>query len=157
MSIGNSKKPSQAVRETSPREASREASPREASRGASREAADDLVDPPQGAQHFSGRVQFDDRGNAIWEWSVSTGSFGRDVSAERLRKLENHELSLADDAPTPADRLKANPQGKVKGYNPYDSGRLGRAQTPKKTDLKKLSDWLRLKRQVANKKPDDDE
>ncbi len=27
----------------------------------------------------SGRVQFDDRGNAVWEWAVSTGAFGRDV------------------------------------------------------------------------------
>ena len=28
----------------------------------------------------TGRVQFDDRGNAIWEWSVATGKFGQEVS-----------------------------------------------------------------------------
>jgi hypothetical protein len=106
----------------------------------------------------SGRVQFDDRGNAIWEWAVSTGAFGREVSTERLKKLENPGLSLADDAPTPFDKVKPNPQGVVKGYNPYDSGKLGRTGQPaKKKDLRKLSDWLKLKKQVGNKGADDDE
>ena len=70
-------------------------------------------------------MQFDERGNAIWEWAVSTGAFGREVSTERLKKLENPGLSLAEDAPTPFDKVKPNPQGVVKGYNPYDSGKLG--------------------------------
>jgi len=104
----------------------------------------------------TGRVQFDERGNAIWEWAVATGAFGREVSAERLQKLENPGLSLADDAPSPSNSVKPNPQGVVKGYNPYDSGRLGRAQPPKKTDLHKLSDWLKLKKQAADNDPDAD-
>ncbi len=86
----------------------------------------------------TGRVQFDDRGNAIWEWSVATGAFGREVSTERLQKLENPGLSLAEDAPTPSfNQVKPNPQGTVKGYNPYDSGRLGKTEPPRKKDLKK--------------------
>jgi hypothetical protein len=106
----------------------------------------------------SGRVQFDERGNAIWEWAVSTGAFGREVSTERLKKLENPGLSLAEDAPTPFDKVKPNPQGVVKGYNPYDSGKLGRnGPPPKKKDLRKLSDWLQLKKQAGTKKPDEDE
>jgi hypothetical protein len=100
-------------------------------------------------------VQFDERGNAIWEWSVATGAFGREVSTERLQKLEVPGLSLAEDAPTPSQRVKANPMGAVKGYNPYDSGKLGKApEVPKKKDLKKLSDWLKLKKQAANNDPD---
>ncbi len=103
------------------------------------------------AKKQSGRVQFDDRGNAIWEWAVSTGAFGREVTTERLKKLENPGLSLADDAPTPFDKVKPNPQGVVKGYNPYDSGKLGRTgPPPKKKDLRKLSDWLQLKKQADN-------
>jgi hypothetical protein len=103
----------------------------------------------------TGRVQFDERGNAIWEWSVATGAFGREVSTERLQKLENPGLSLAEDAPTPSQRVKANPMGAVKGYNPYDSGKLGKPrEVPKKKDLKKLSDWLKLKKQAANNDPD---
>ena len=100
-------------------------------------------------------MQFDERGNAVWEWSVATGAFGREVSTERLQKLENPGLSLAEDAPTPSQRVKANPMGAVKGYNPYDSGKLGKPrEVPKKKDLKKLSDWLKLKKQAANNDPD---
>src|SRR5271168_3066429 len=103
----------------------------------------------------TGRVKFDDRGNAIWEWSVATGAFGREVSTERLQKLEVPGLSLAEDAPTPSQRVKANPMGALKGYNPYDSGKIGKPpEVPKKKDLKKLSDWLKLKKQAANNDPD---
>jgi hypothetical protein len=116
-------------------------------------SAEDLQSAPEGKR--TGRVKFDDRGNAIWEWSVATGAFGRDVSADRLKKLENRALSLAEDAPTPFDRVQPNPHGMVKGYDPYDSGKLGRARAPKKTDLRKLGDWLKLKKQVASNRDDD--
>ncbi len=104
----------------------------------------------------SGRVKFDDRGNAVWEWSVATGAFGREVSTDRLKKLENHALSLAEDAPTPLEVVQPNPLGTVKGYNPYDSGKLGKTrEAPKKTDLRKLGDWLKLKKQAADNKDDE--
>jgi len=103
----------------------------------------------------TGRVQFDERGNAVWEWSVATGAFGREVSTERLQKLENPSLSLAEDAPTPCDLVKPNPHGTVKGYNPYDSGRLGKAEPPRKKDLKRLSEWLELKKQAAGNRDDE--
>ncbi len=127
--------------------------------GGSRDPSADTARTNVAAKKESGRVQFDDRGNAIWEWAVSTGAFGREVSTERMKKLENPGLSLADDAPTPFDKVKPNPQGMVKGYNPYDSGKLAPSgpQPKKKTDLKKLSDWLQLKKQAENKGPDDDE
>jgi len=105
----------------------------------------------------SGRVKFDERGNAIWEWAISTGVFNREGSTERLKKLENPGLSLAEDAPTPFDKVKPNPQGVVKGYNPYDSGKLARSgPPPKRRDLRKLGAWLQLKKQSATKKLDDD-
>jgi hypothetical protein len=104
----------------------------------------------------TGRVQFDDRGNAVWEWSIATGAFGREVSTERLQKLENPGLSLADDAPTPFDTVKSNPLGTVKGYNPYDSGKLGKTEPPRKKDLKKLSEWLALKKQASGNRDDDE-
>jgi hypothetical protein len=114
--------------------------------------------PTAGPKKPSGRVQFDERGNAIWEWAVKTGVFGREVSHDRLKKLENPGLSLAEDAPTPFDKVKPNPQGMVKGYNPYDSGKLGHNRPPlKKKDLRKLSDWLELKKQAESNAPDDDE
>jgi hypothetical protein len=102
----------------------------------------------------TGRVKFDDRGNAIWEWSIATGAFGREVSEERLQRLEHPALSLADDAPTPLETVRANPLGTKKGYNPYDSGKLGKPPAPRKTDLRRLSEVIKLKRQAAGNKDD---
>ena len=115
----------------------------------------------------SGRVKFDDRGNAVWEWSVSTGMFGTEVSSSRLKKLENHTLSLADDSalPPPAaasgpTTVKENRKGVTQGYSPYDSGLLVKAQAEvratKKKDLRRLSDWLKLRKQADRNKENDD-
>src|SRR5947209_79370 len=87
---------------------------------------------PGDAAKESGRVRFDDRGNAVWEWSVATGEFGREVSTQRLKRLEHPALSIAEDAPTPNDTIQPNPLGTKKGYNPYDSGRLGKRAVPRK-------------------------
>jgi hypothetical protein len=105
----------------------------------------------------SGRVKFDDRGNAVWEWAVSTGSFATDVSTARLKKLENDTLSLADDAPPPANNIvKPNPKGAVQGYSPYDSGLLAKTdrQPAKKKDLRRLGEFLKL--QATRNKQDKD-
>jgi hypothetical protein len=105
----------------------------------------------------TGRVKFDDRGNAIWEWSLATGAFSQDVSTQRLQRLENPTLSIADDAPTPFDTVKPNPLGTKKGYDPYDSGKLGKAaDKPRKKDLRKLSEWVALRNQANAKKDEED-
>ena len=104
----------------------------------------------QAAGGPTGRVTFDDRGNAVWEWSIATGEFDRNVSTGRMQKLANPGLSLAVDAPTPVQRVEANPLGAVKGYNPYDSGKLGgKKAPPRKVDLKKLGEWIALRKQAA--------
>jgi hypothetical protein len=105
----------------------------------------------------TGRVKFDEKGNAVWEWAIATGAFGREVSTERLQKLEHPALSIADDAPTPFDTVRANPLGTKKGYDPYDSGRLGkRPPTPAKKDLRRLSEFLKLKKQAESNKDDEE-
>jgi len=105
----------------------------------------------------TGRVQFDDRGNAVWEWSIATGAFGREVSTARLRSLEHPALSIADDAPTPSETVRANPLGTKKGYNPYDSGKLGKpAAPPRKKNMRRLSEFLKLKKQAAGNKDDEE-
>jgi hypothetical protein len=107
----------------------------------------------------SGRVKFDDRGNAVWEWAVSTGSFATDVSTSRLKKLENQTLALADDAPPPASSIvKPNPKGVVQGYSPYDSGLLAKTDRApaKKKDLRRLGEFIKLREQANRNKRDDD-
>jgi len=106
----------------------------------------------------TGRVKFDDRGNAVWEWAMATGAFGGDISTNRLRTLEHPALSIADDAPTPVDTVRANPLGAKKGYDPYDSGKLGKAKAPpRKKDLRRLSEWLKLKKQFEENQKKQDE
>jgi hypothetical protein len=106
------------------------------------------------ANNKSGRVKHDDRGNAIWEWAVTTGAFTAEASTQRLKKLDNPTLSLAEDSPSPLDVVKRNPLGTVRGYSPYDSGVLAKTEIPRKKDLRKLSEWLKLKKQASNNNPD---
>ncbi len=106
----------------------------------------------------TGRVKFDERGNAIWEWAITTGSFGTDAASQRLKKLDSSQLSLADEAPPERSEIvKENPQGVVQGYSPYDSGHLVKESAPprKKTDLRRLSEWMKLRNQVNQKKNSD--
>jgi hypothetical protein len=108
-----------------------------------------------GGEKSTGRVKFDERGNAVWEWQVETGAFGVEVSTQRLQKLEHPALSIADDAPTPFETVRSNPLGTKKGYDPYDSGRLGKKPPPAKKDLRKLSEWLKLKKLAEGNKDEE--
>jgi hypothetical protein len=87
---------------------------------------------------ISGHVKFDDRGNAVWEWA--------------MRQLEHAGLSIAEDAPTPSETARPNPLGTVKGYDPYDSGKLSKAGARRKKDLRRLSEVMKLKKQAAGNK-----
>lgn len=51
----------------------------------------------------SGRAATGERGDAVWEWQISTGVFARDVTDEQLRRLEAPELSLAESTIAAAD------------------------------------------------------
>jgi hypothetical protein len=82
------------------------------------------------------------------------------------------ELSLAPDLPPPElsleDTLALRNRGVAvivdpgSGYNPYDTGppaggrpaRESVAPTGKRTDLRKLSDWIRVQRKVEDLKKD---
>jgi hypothetical protein len=106
----------------------------------------------------SGRVQFDDRGNAVWD--VAARNVRLDGATKSLKVLDNPTLSLAEDAPTPTAVVKANPLGTVKGYNPYDSGKLDKKRKgggDAKKDLRKLSEWIKLRKQAAGNNPIEEE
>jgi hypothetical protein len=129
--------------------------PKSAAHPASSGAPEPSSKQDAGGEKSTGRVKFDARGNAIWEWQVATGAFTMEVSTQRLQKLENPALSIADDSPTPFDTVRANPLGTKKGYDPYDSGRLGKKPPPAKKDLRRLSEWLKLKKQAEGNKDDE--
>lgn len=86
----------------------------------------------------SGRVAFDARGNPIWEWQTSTGVYERDVSTQRLKKLQAEELSIADtqSLKKPTDLALDEPtQLPGGGMNPYNTGpasKSGPTHLPKK-------------------------
>lgn len=42
----------------------------------------------------TGKITHDSRGNAIWEWGVTTGVFARIKSSELLNMLEDPTLAL---------------------------------------------------------------
>ncbi|NLG74895.1 MAG: hypothetical protein GX535_01530 [Xanthomonadaceae bacterium] len=71
----------------------------------------------------SGRVAFDERGNSVWEWQLETGVYSRDVSTQRLKKLELDELSIAETAANKRPTGLAGGESKAPstGFNPYDN------------------------------------
>jgi hypothetical protein len=73
----------------------------------------------------SGRVAFDSRGNAVWEWRMKTGVFGRDVDTGKLRTLEARDLEIAADPaaeePTPEEKKTAARAARRTGFDPYNS------------------------------------
>ena len=113
------------------------------------------AETPEPPAKRTGRVKFDDRGNAVWEWALTSGEFGSEGTTARIKKLENPHLAIAEDAPTPAKTIKANPLGTVKGYDPYESGKLDDKPKPRKKDLRKLGEWIALRKQATDNKDDE--
>jgi hypothetical protein len=142
----------------------------------------DLNEPPA-ADKRSGRIAYDDRGNSVWEWQLEPGVFSRDISTDRLKKLDLTELSIVDTAkhrrPPGLGDAPAKPPLPGGGFNPYDTsstaaGNVGgnpynsgglpthkadsKAAAPRKPmDLKKLEEWVAIRKRVQENKRDDDE
>jgi len=92
------------------------------------------------ADRTSGRVGFDSRGNAVWEWRTADQKFLREGSTSLVRKLEVSRLSIESTAiakrrlapqierqASAATASATGPMGTGGGFNPYD--RSGRAVT----------------------------
>ncbi len=135
----------------------------------------------------SGRAGVDERGNSVWEWQLETGVYSRDISTQKLRKLDLGDLSIAETAthPRPAGLVNDKDSGSKKlpggGFNPYDnSSRAGDAggnpydnarnfgrkmQSPsagapaarKPMDLKRLDEWMQIKKRLELEKKDDED
>ncbi|HEY5810169.1 MAG TPA: hypothetical protein VIT67_19505 [Povalibacter sp.] len=104
----------------------------------------------------AGKVGFDDRGNAQFEWSNDRLNEDGDLG-ERLRKkaLSHPGLSLVDDEPPPNAPVRPNPKGLKLGYNPYESGMLTKKAKKPKRDLRELSKWIEAKKKAGEGNPED--
>jgi hypothetical protein len=107
----------------------------------------------QDTSNDPGHLGMDDRGNVTWEWKdegdlLADNTLG---AAERVRALVNPSLDIEDDD-NPANPLKVDPKRLKSGYNPYNSGALGKQTWKKKKDLRELSKWIELRKKLAEKK-----
>ena len=96
-----------------------------------------------------GRLAEDDRGNITWQWANEDVLQADDTAGaiERLRALVDPQLDVVDDDGT-RNPIRDNPKGLKVGYNPYDSGSLGKTARMKKLDLRELSKWIDAKRKA---------
>ena len=101
-----------------------------------------------------GRLELDDRGNVTWHWS-DDGDLNADDTlgaAERIRALVAPGLDVQDEPEDPLSPVQNNTKGLKTGYNPYNSGALGKQSWKKKKDLRQLSKWIELKKKMEDKK-----
>jgi len=132
--------------------------------------------PKETASPNSGRVTFDSRGNSVWEWKAEeTGKYSRDVSTQRLKKLEAADLSIEETAKVkqPEGLSLSDERMPGGGFDPYDNapskndtkmptrGHVApdRPKPPaarkSPTDLRALSKWMEMKKRLAGEKDDE--
>lgn len=105
-----------------------------------------VVEPKQ-----PGRIAFDDRGNAVYEWN--DGRFAADgEEGERARRkaLDHPGLAFVEDEQPTNTPIQNNAKGLRVGYNPYESGLLPKKSAAPKRDLRELSKWIEMKRRAGN-------
>lgn len=96
-----------------------------------------------------GRIAFDDRGNAVYEWTDERLELeGEDAERARRRALAHPGLAIADDEPNPNEPIRNNPKGLRVGYNPYESGLLTKKGSRPKRDLRELSKWIEMRKKL---------
>lgn len=97
-----------------------------------------------------GRIAFDDRGNAIYEWTDDRLSEdGEAGERARQKALDHPGLSMAEEDHGNNAPIQNNAKGLRLGYNPYESGLLPRKSTGGKRDLRELSKWIEMKKRAG--------
>jgi hypothetical protein len=94
----------------------------------------------------SGRVAFDEWGNATWEWRGETDRFDRDIETQRLRTLGSDLSCYADDLRAPAP--SSDP------YNRATMPANDQSRPRKRTldDLRRLSEEIKAARERKARK-----
>ena len=105
--------------------------------------------PPADAEPSKpGRLEVDDRGNVSFQWADDETLQADDTlgAAERLRALVDPGLDVEEEKDDPLRPAQSNSKGLKTGYNPYNSGALGKQSWKKKKDLRQLSKWIELRK-----------
>lgn len=104
-----------------------------------------------------GRLGVDDRGNVTWEWRESDDLLADDAlgDVERLNALVDPRLDVLEDDGARDDPRSVKPKRLKTGYDPYESGALGKQDWKKKRNLKELSKWIELRKNMSDKKDDE--
>ena len=100
-----------------------------------------------------GKVRFDDRGNAFYQWSEPLAADNQQAETLRARALTNPTLALIDDSPDQGSTSIMNAKGLRLGYNPYQSGQLSGKSATRKHDIRELSKWIEQQRRMGLLKP----
>lgn len=110
-------------------------------------AADAGEDADRVDRRRVGRIVRDDRGTAIVEWQY--------LSPEQTGRFERLPLSIEDGDSRDGLRMDV-PYRSARGYDPYqrvgDTGVYTAPGKPKRRDLRKLGEWLKLKRELEERK-----
>lgn len=115
------------------------------------EAAKFSFATPRSAPEDPGKINFDDRGNAVYEWKdPRLQQEGKQAERLRSKALSYAGLSLVDEEPEETETLVThNDKGLRVGYNPYQSGMLaGSKPATKRRSMQELSKWIEMKRRL---------
>ncbi|MCJ7451585.1 MAG: hypothetical protein MUO39_03805 [Steroidobacteraceae bacterium] len=112
---------------------------------------------PDEASTGPGHLGTDDRGNVTWEWADKAELQADDTlgGAERVRALVDPRLDVLEEDASADNPTAVNPKRLKTGYNPYNSGALGKQTWKKKKNLQELSKWIELRKKMADKKGDE--
>jgi hypothetical protein len=86
---------------------------------------------PENDSSRTGRVNFDDRGNAVWEWAIQTGQFDRNASTQRVKVLTEVPTGLALREIAEAESKRLVGKRNSRGQNPYQRATTPTEVTPK--------------------------
>ena len=101
---------------------------------------------PESQVPSTGRIAFDDRGNAVWQWRSDTGTFKSDIDTRKVRALQEATTAqLGGEAQVAAP---ATPPPSNDPYSTADSHHLLEKKAPRRTldDMRKLSEEIKRAR-----------
>lgn len=71
---------------------------------------------PESQEPSTGRIAFDDRGNAVWQWRSDTGTFKSDIDTGQIRAMQE-----ATTAQLGGEAQVAAPAAPAASHDPYNT------------------------------------